>query len=73
VSQIVDAPEWRDPDGELCWFPVAVAEVVQVEVAAARRGKQQIRLAAAWQLLECLQRDLLERDGGDAALGLGGL
>ncbi len=35
VAEIVNAPEGCDPDLELGRFPFAVAEVVQVEVAAA--------------------------------------
>jgi len=39
VPEIVDAPKRPDPDDQLGRLPVAVAEVVQVEVAAAGRGR----------------------------------
>ena len=46
VSEIVDPPERFDPRCELCGFPLAVAEVVQVEVAAAL-GREEQRGSAA--------------------------
>jgi hypothetical protein len=42
VSEIVDAPERLDADRELGWLPVAVAEVVQVEVAAPLGREEQV-------------------------------
>lgn len=41
VAEIVDPSERLDPDRFLGGLPVAVAEVVQVEVAAVRGRKQQ--------------------------------
>jgi len=38
VPEIVDPAQRLDPGGELRWLPLAVAEVVQVEVAAAFGG-----------------------------------
>jgi hypothetical protein len=45
MSEIVDPSDRVDPELALGWFPVAVAEVVQVEVAAARRVEHE-RLTA---------------------------
>jgi len=42
VAQIVDAPERFDSGGSLGGFPVAVAKVVQVEVAAVGRGEEKL-------------------------------
>ena len=41
VAQVVGPTNRVDPGGELCWPPLAGAEVVQVNVAAARGWKQQ--------------------------------
>jgi hypothetical protein len=41
VSEIVDAAERLDPDCDLGWPPIAVSEVVQVEVAATLGWKDQ--------------------------------
>ena len=46
VPEIVDAAERLDPGRELGGLPVAVAEVVQVEVAAALGREEQIPRAA---------------------------
>jgi hypothetical protein len=43
MPKIVDAPERVDPDRKLGGLPVAVAEVVQVEVAAIERREEQAR------------------------------
>ena len=45
MAEIVDAPKRTDPGGELGGLPVTGAEVVQVEVAAAQRREQKLRLA----------------------------
>ena len=42
VPEIVDSPERLDPGCELCRFPVAVAEVVQIDVAAALGREEQV-------------------------------
>jgi hypothetical protein len=42
VPEIVDAPERFDPDRDLSRLPVAIPEVVQVEVAAALRREEQV-------------------------------
>jgi hypothetical protein len=55
----------------LCRFPVAVAEVVQVEVAAVLRREQQLACPSARQLVERVERPGLEWYGSDARLGLG--
>jgi hypothetical protein len=47
--------------------------VVQIEVAAARRGKDQGRARICWCSLEGGERDRLERNGPDAPLRLGAL
>src|SRR6266511_3417610 len=41
MSQIVDSAQWLDPGRDLRWLPLAVAEVVQVEVAAPLGWEQQ--------------------------------
>jgi hypothetical protein len=41
VSEIVDAPERLDPGRELGGLPVAVAKVVQIDVAAALGSEEQ--------------------------------
>jgi hypothetical protein len=45
VAEIVDAAQWHDARRDLSGFPVAVAEVVQVEVAAVGRREEKLRLA----------------------------
>jgi hypothetical protein len=42
VPEIVDAAEGLDPDRELSRLPVAISEVVQVEVAAAFGREEQL-------------------------------
>jgi hypothetical protein len=51
VTKIVDAAERLDPGGYLGWFPVAVADVVEVEVAAAGRRKEKLQT----RTLRCLR------------------
>jgi hypothetical protein len=41
VPEIVDPAKRRDPGRPLCRSPVAVPEVMEVEVAAIRRRKQE--------------------------------
>src|SRR6266508_6404169 len=45
VPQIVDASQRCDPDRELGGLPLARAEVVQVEVGAAKGREQQFRVS----------------------------
>ena len=71
--EIVDASQRHDPGCHLCWFPLARAEVVQIEVGATQRRKQQLGLSARWDPFERFERNLLQRHGADAALGLGAL
>ena len=52
VPEIVDAPEGLDSCCELGGLPVAVAEVVQVEVAAIDRRVENVGRAAGRQLVE---------------------
>ena len=48
VPEIVDLPERLDPCCELCRFPVAVGEVVEIDVAAALGREEQVsRLSSA--------------------------
>jgi hypothetical protein len=53
VAQIVDAPQRRDAGGVLGGSPVAVAEVVQIEVPSARRGKQHGAVIGGQLLKRC--------------------
>jgi hypothetical protein len=69
MTQIVDAPKRRDAGGTLGGFPVAVAEVVQIEVTAAKRGKQQ-RALIGGQLFECGECDRLQWHGSNTGFGL---
>jgi len=64
---MVDATNRLDPNGDLCGFPVAAAEVVQVEVAATHGGEQQ----AVWDLVERGERDCLQRHSAHGRFGLG--
>jgi hypothetical protein len=73
VPEIVDPPRRVDPGGKLGALPRAGAEVVQVEVAAARRGEEKWRLETRREAVERLERDRLQRDGAQAGLGLGAL
>jgi hypothetical protein len=52
----MNAPQRRDAGSVLGGFPVAVAEVVQIEVSAAGRGKQKRALSIGWQMLERSER-----------------
>ena len=51
-------------------FPVAVAEVVEVEVAAAGRREEKLTLPLGSELVERSQRDGLQGHRADAPLGL---
>src|SRR5215218_5928195 len=51
-------------------FPVAVAEVVEVEVAAAGRREEKLTLTVGSELFERCERDGLQRHRADAPLGL---
>ena len=60
VPEIVDAPDWVDPERTLRGFPVAVAEVVQVQVPAAGCWEDERRVFLLGpDLVECLERELL--------------
>lgn len=63
VPQVVDPPERLDPDRELRRPPVAVAEVVQIEVTAGRRREDKRRASRRGQLVECGERVRLQRHG----------
>src|SRR5262245_6939801 len=70
VSEIVDPARRFDPDRNLRGLPLAVAEVVQVEVTAPLRGEHERGLATRWLLVKRLERDFLERDRSAARLCL---
>src|SRR5947209_9438193 len=59
VPEIVDAADWVDPERALGGLPVAVTEVVQVEVPAAGCWEHERRVWLGPDLVECLERDLL--------------
>src|SRR4029450_3387038 len=67
VAQVVDAPARIDPGLDLGRRPYTCAEVAQVEVAAARRGKKKWCLPIYRCSLERIQRNRLEGDGAPAA------
>jgi hypothetical protein len=73
VAQIVDASERCDSDGELGGLPLARAEVMQIEVGAAKGREQEVRVSTRRQASDRLERDLLKGHGADAAFGLGAL
>src|SRR5215211_8667196 len=70
MAEIVDAARRHDAHCDLCWFPVAVAEVVEVEVPAAVRREEQLTLTVGSELVERCERDRLQRHRADAPLGL---
>jgi hypothetical protein len=70
VPGIVDPSDRVDREVALCWLPVAVAEVVQVDVAAAWGGEQEL-LVLTGESVERLERDRLERDRTVAGVRLG--
>jgi hypothetical protein len=70
VAEIVDAARRHDARRDLGGCPVAVAEVVEVEVTAAERGEEKVTLAIGAELVERCERDRLQRHRANAALGL---
>src|SRR6266542_4920905 len=70
MAEIVDAAQRHDARRDLGGFPVAVAEVVEVEVAAAGRRDEQLTLTVGSELVERCERDRLQRHRADAPLGL---
>jgi hypothetical protein len=68
--QIVDPSDRVDSKLALGRLPFAVAEVVQVEVAAPSGGEHERRVGSGRKLLECDARDRLERHGASARVGL---
>ena len=70
MSEIVDPSDRVDPELALGGFPVAVAEVVQVEVAAPWGGEHEL-LVLSGESVERPERGGLEWNGAVAAVGLG--
>jgi hypothetical protein len=68
---MVDPSNRVDLEVALRWFPIAVAEVVQVEIPAARCREDKGRAVRSRQGVERLERDRLEWHGPVAAVGLG--
>ncbi|HEX2345642.1 MAG TPA: hypothetical protein VHI12_03575, partial [Gaiellaceae bacterium] len=61
VPEIVDAAEGVDADRDLSRLPVAVSEVVEVEVAAALGREEQRAFRTRGLLRDCVERDRLQR------------
>src|SRR6266511_4408175 len=61
MSQIVDSAQWLDPGRDLRWLPLAVAEVVQAEVAAPLGREEQPAVPSRQLALDLLERDRLQR------------
>src|SRR5918999_1046879 len=70
VSEIVDPAQWLDPGRDLCGLPLAVAEVVPVEVAAPLRGEHKCALPTRSLLLERFECHRLQRHRAAARLCL---
>src|SRR6266545_6834807 len=70
VSEIVDPAQGLDPGGELRGLPLAVAEVVQVEVAAPLGREEQRALRTRRLALDRVQCDRLQRHRPQARLCL---
>lgn len=73
VPQIVDASQRCDSDGELGGLPLARAEVMQIEVGAAKGREQEIRGSTRRESFNRVEGDGLKGHGADAAFGLGAL
>jgi RNA polymerase sigma-70 factor (ECF subfamily) len=73
VPKIVDPAQRLDPGGTLCRLPLAVAEVVQVEVAAPLGWEQQWAVRTRRLAFERVQCDRLQRHRPQARLCLGAL
>jgi hypothetical protein len=73
VPQIVDPAERLDPGRQLGWFPESGSEVMQIEVAAARRGKDQRRARIRWCSFKRGERGRLEGTARTLASVLGHL
>src|SRR5215210_6408571 len=70
MTEIVNAAQRHDAYRNLGRFPVAVAEVVEVEVAAAARREEKLTLPVGSELVERCERGCLQRQRADAPLGL---
>src|SRR5687767_3727121 len=68
VPEIVDPAQRRDPGGTLCRLPLAVAEVVEVEVAAALGREEQWALRTRRLPVDRIQCDRLQRHRPPARL-----
>jgi hypothetical protein len=64
VSEIVDPARWLESGCELRRLPLAVAEVVQVEVAAPLGGEHERVLPTRFLTFERFKRDRLQRPAG---------
>src|SRR6266511_5518178 len=70
MAEIVDAAQRHNARRDLGGFPVAVAEVVEVEVTAAGRREEKLTLTVSSELVERSERDGLQGHRADAPLGL---
>src|SRR6266511_1956830 len=70
MAEIVDASVRHDARRDLGGFPVAVAEVVEVEVTAAGRREKKLTLTVGSELVERCERDGLQWHRADGPLGL---
>ena len=70
VSEIVDPAERFDPGGTLCRLPLAVTEVVQVEVAAPLSREEKRAVRTRGLLFDRVERDRLQRHCSPARLRL---
>jgi hypothetical protein len=71
MPQIVDPAERRNPGRDLSGFPIAGAEVVQVEAAAADRGKEE-RLSICGKSVERGERNRFQGTARTRSTHLGG-
>src|SRR6266511_3579304 len=70
MAEIVDATQWQDAHRNLGRVQVAVTEVVEVEVTAARRREEKLTLTVGSEPVERREREGLQRHRADAPLGL---
>src|SRR5215210_1260600 len=70
MAETVDAAQRHNARRGSGGFPMAVAEVVEVEVTAAGRREEQLTLTVGSELVERCERDGLQRHRADAPLGL---
>src|SRR6266511_757432 len=72
MPKIVDPAQRLDPGGELCWLPLAIADV-KVEVAAALGREEQRDVRTRRLAFDRVRCDRLQRHRPTARLSLGAL